>query len=68
MAVACAKAGAKAAEGDEAIGGVVVVGRGWSMVVEGDWGRRGSRCSIPGLPCPGLGLLDCWKMNLRKEG
>jgi len=39
---------AMAAERDEAIG--EVVGRGLSMVGEGDWGRLRSRCSILGLP------------------
>lgn len=59
VAVECAKVGAEAAEGDEAIG--AVGGRGLSMVGEGDWGRRRSRCSIPGLPCPGLG---CWMLGV----
>lgn len=44
----CVRAGVMAAEADEAIG--EVVGRGLSMVGEGDWGRWRNRCSILGLP------------------
>jgi len=48
----CGKAEVMAAERDEAI--VEVVGRGLSMVGEGDWGRLRSRCSILALPCSRL--------------